>query len=43
MLFGRKYMGIVRTTFIIDEQGKIAKIFSKVRVDGHLDDVLAAL
>lgn len=43
MLFGRKYMGIMRTTFIIDEQGKIAKIFPKVRVDGHLDDVLAAL
>jgi peroxiredoxin Q/BCP len=43
MLFGRKYMGIVRTTFIIDEQGKIAKIFPKVRVDGHVDDVLAAL
>lgn len=43
MLFGRKYMGIVRTTFIIDEQGKIAKIFPKVRVDGHFDAVLAAL
>ncbi len=42
-MFGRKYMGIVRTTFIIDETGKIAKIFSKVKVDGHLDEVLAAL
>ncbi|MCI0690784.1 thioredoxin-dependent thiol peroxidase [candidate division KSB1 bacterium] len=43
MMFGRKYMGIVRTTFIIDEQGMIAKIFPKVRVDGHFDEVLAAL
>lgn len=43
MMFGRKYMGIVRTTFIIDEQGKITKIFPKVRVDGHFEEVLAAL
>jgi peroxiredoxin Q/BCP len=42
-MFGRKYMGIVRTTFIIDEQGRIAKIFPKVKVDDHLDEVLAAL
>lgn len=42
-MFGRTYMGIVRTTFIIDEQGMIAKIFPKVRVDGHFDEVLAAL
>lgn len=42
-MFGRKYMGIVRTTFIIDEQGRIAKIFPKVQVDGHYDEVLATL
>jgi len=43
MRFGRKYMGIARTTFIIDEAGRIAKIFPKVRVDDHLEEVLAAL
>ncbi|HTY11621.1 MAG TPA: thioredoxin-dependent thiol peroxidase [Bacteroidota bacterium] len=40
---GRKYMGIVRTTFIIDEKGKISHIFSKVKVDGHTEEVLNAL
>jgi peroxiredoxin Q/BCP len=42
-LYGRKFMGIVRTTFIIDEEGKIAKVFPKVKVGGHVDEVLAAL
>ena len=42
-LYGRKYMGLMRTTFLINEEGKIAKIFPKVQVDGHLDEVLAAL
>ena len=42
-LYGRKFMGVVRTTFVIDEKGKIAKIFSKVKVAGHVDEVLAAL
>ena len=42
-MYGRKYMGIERTTFIIDEDGKIAQIFSKVKVDGHAEEVLAAL
>ncbi len=42
-LYGRKYMGVERTTFVIDEKGKIAKIFSKVKVAGHLDEVLEAL
>ncbi len=42
-LYGRTFMGIERTTFLIDEQGKIAKIFPKVHVDGHLDEVLASL
>jgi peroxiredoxin Q/BCP len=36
-------MGIERTTFIIDEQGRIARIFPKVKVDGHAAEVLAAL
>jgi peroxiredoxin Q/BCP len=42
-LYGRKFMGIVRSTFIIDETGRIAKIFPKVKVAGHVDEVLAAL
>ena len=42
-LYGRKFMGIERTTFIIDEQGKLDDIFSKVKVDGHLEEVLAEL
>ncbi|HTR81629.1 MAG TPA: thioredoxin-dependent thiol peroxidase [Bacteroidota bacterium] len=40
---GRNYMGIERTTFIIDEAGKIAAIFRKVKVDGHTEEVLNAL
>ena len=40
---GRKYMGIVRTTFIIDEKGRIAHVFSKVKVDGHTKEVLEKL
>jgi len=42
-MYGRKYMGIERTTFIIDEKGKIAHIFPKVKVEGHTDEVLQKL
>ncbi len=42
-MYGRSYMGIERTTFVIDEKGKIQHIFPKVSVDGHVDDVLAVL
>lgn len=42
-MYGREYKGIVRTTFLIDERGKIAKIWPKVKVQGHTDEVLAAL
>lgn len=42
-MYGKKYMGIERTTFIIDENGKIKKIFNKVKVDGHIKEVLEAL
>ncbi len=42
-LYGKTTMGIERTTFIIDAQGKIQKIFPKVKVEGHADEVLAAL
>jgi peroxiredoxin Q/BCP len=36
---GRKYMGIVRTTFVIDRAGEVAKVYEKVKVDGHHDEV----
>lgn len=39
-MYGRKYMGVVRTTFIIDEKGKIKKIYDKVRVPGHIEEIL---
>ena len=42
-MYGKKYLGIERTTFIIDEQGKISHIFPKVKVDQHYDQVLDAL
>jgi peroxiredoxin Q/BCP len=42
-MYGRTYMGIERTTFIIDEQGKLAKIFPKVKAAGHAAEVEAAL
>jgi peroxiredoxin Q/BCP len=42
-MYGRTFMGIERTTFIIDEHGKISHIFPKVKVDGHTEEVLDAL
>ena len=36
-------MGVVRTTFIIDEKGKIEKIFEKVKVPGHIEELLDSL
>lgn len=41
-MYGRTYMGMERTTYLVDEQGKIARIWNKVKVKGHADDVLAA-
>ena len=41
-LYGRKYMGIERATFLIDGTGKLRQIWRKVKVDGHADAVLAA-
>jgi peroxiredoxin Q/BCP len=43
MRYGRKYMGIVRTTYLIDAEGKVAGRWDKVSVDGHADEVLSAL
>lgn len=39
-MYGRKYMGIDRSTFLIDGKGRIAKIWRKVRVPGHVEEVL---
>lgn len=42
-MYGRTFMGVERTTFIIDEKGRIERIFPKVRVRGHVDEVIDAL
>ncbi len=41
-MYGRKYMGIARTTFLIGRDGRIARIWPKVKIDGHAEEVLAA-
>jgi peroxiredoxin Q/BCP len=41
--YGKKYMGVVRTTFIINQEGKIKKIFNKVKVEGHNQELIEAL
>jgi peroxiredoxin Q/BCP len=41
-MYGKKYMGMERTTFLIGKDGKIAKIWPKVKVDGHAAEVMAA-
>lgn len=42
-MYGRKVIGIERTTFLIDPEGKITRVFPKVKADGHAEEVLAAL
>lgn len=42
-MYGKKFMGIERSTFLIDGEGKIARIWRKVKVPGHVDEVLAAV
>ena len=42
-LYGVKYMGVERSTVIIDTEGRVAKIFRKVKVDGHVEDVQKAV
>ena len=42
-LYGKKSMGIQRSTFLIDAEGKVAKVWKKVNVDGHDAEVIAAL
>jgi peroxiredoxin Q/BCP len=41
-MYGRKYMGVERTTLLIDAQGRIAAVWNKVKVAGHVEAVLAA-
>lgn len=43
VLYGRRYLGVVRSTFLIAPDGKIAKIWRNVRVPGHIDDVLESI
>lgn len=42
-LYGRAYMGIERATFLVDEKGKIQRVWRQVKVKGHVDEVLAEL
>ncbi len=42
-MMGKKYMGIERTTFLIDENGKISHVWPKVKVDGHVTELLETL
>jgi thioredoxin-dependent peroxiredoxin len=41
-MYGRKYMGIERSTFLIDKNGKIARVWRKVKIPGHINEVLEA-
>ena len=42
-MYGKKYMGIERTTFLIDENGSIENIWRKVKVNGHVEDVIGKI
>ena len=42
-MYGKKYMGVERTTVVIDEDGKIFKVFEKVKVPGHVEEVIRIL
>lgn len=42
-MYGKKYMGIIRSTFLFDEKGECKKEWRKVKVKGHVDEVLGAL
>jgi peroxiredoxin Q/BCP len=42
-MYGRKYMGVERTTFVIDPKGKIVKVFEKVKPAGHAEEVMAVI
>jgi thioredoxin-dependent peroxiredoxin len=42
-MYGKKVMGIIRTTFLINEEGIIEKIYPKVKVDGHIEEILNSI
>ena len=42
-MYGKAFMGIARTTYLIDADGNVARRWDKVKVDGHVDEVLAAV
>lgn len=42
-MYGRAYYGVIRSTFIIDEVGKVGKEYRRVKVEGHLDQILKDL
>lgn len=42
-MYGKKYWGVARTTFVVDARGRIAKVFEKVKPEGHADEVAAAV
>ena len=42
-MYGKKSMGIQRSTFLIDSAGQVARVWKKVNVDGHDEEVIAAL
>ncbi len=42
-MYGRSFMGIVRSTFVIDERGVVAHVFPKVKAEGHVEEVLGVL
>jgi peroxiredoxin Q/BCP len=42
-MYGKKVMGTIRSTFVLDPEGKVVKVFPNVKVDGHVDLVLASL
>ena len=41
-MYGKTFLGMVRTTYLVDANGKIARVWNKVKVKGHADEVLAA-
>jgi peroxiredoxin Q/BCP len=41
-MFGRRYMGILRTTLLLDARGRVARVWEKVKVEGHAEEVLRA-
>ena len=43
MNYGRKYMGVLRTTYLIDPEGRVAQVFEKVKPENHGEEVMEAL